>query len=166
MNIYEYQAQFESVMQSTVSLPSAAAEQGWEYFKGLVREPCNEDYCDEVSFWAGMNCHYDGKEMVFDDNFFLISMHRLVDAESPNSWRTAEISCNFLYPMTPELRLWDQQFRPQNSHFDVGFCTDEGEAAVTAKLDVLSAFVDSQQLLWNTLRELKPTEVNVQFLHY
>jgi hypothetical protein len=161
MDISAYKIHLENMLQPAPLHALVSAEQAWAYLKTSIREPLDEDFCDEFGFSMSLASHYDGNKSVVDENLFQIYFGRLIDPAKGRAWRTAEINFYYRYPMNAQLRALLAELPQQD--FEVAYCTTEEEAVIRQKIDSVFAFADQKQSIWDAVRELQPTLASYHF---
>lgn len=162
MDIYTFKRQLEQIVQPTASHSLISAEQAWLYFKKTVTEfVIDEEDCEEFCFSVGVASDFDGKQIHSYENLFQIYFSRLIDAKKGSPWQVAEINFYYRYEMNSKLRLLLPEL--QNQDVETTILKTDTEQTIFQKASTVLAFADKQILIWDEIRDLKPTLSTFQF---
>lgn len=151
MNIYQLKERLDQQI-LPISGVQVSAEQAWTVFRTMLAEELDENYCQELGIGFSIANFVNGKEVVWDPNYFQIYFGRLIDAGPEHTWRTAEINFYYRYPMNT--RLSSLLSTLKTTDFEIAFCKTDSKTVIQQKIAALFTFADGQTELWRAVQNL------------
>jgi hypothetical protein len=160
-NIYTFKAHFEELVQPAPQTAPVCAHQAWDIFRNSLLELPEDEACEELGFSMSLASHFDGHQVVVNENQFQIYFGRLVDAVKGSPWHTAEINFYYRYAMNPRLLALLAQFDLQDC--ETAFCKADDPERIQQKIERVCAFAAERQELWKAVQDLQPELASYHF---
>jgi hypothetical protein len=161
MNIYTFQKQFIQQVQPPPTGQLIGPLAAWNFLKDAVRSKLDEPTCTEFGFAISAATHFDGKQLLIDENQFQVYFGALIDAARNQAWHTAEINFYYRYPMYAGLR--QILLHLQQQEIETAFCSHDDPVSIQKKLNSVFTFADGQTETWRAIQDIEPAQTNFHF---